>query len=264
MAAGKWFEVFEKSNSSMLIDTHCHIDQFPSPEDVVRECEKSALRVVAVTNLPSHFAVAADRLRGHKFVSAALGMHPLYATDGIRELAAFRRMAPRSNFIGEIGLDFSRQGISSRKVQERVFEEVLSVIKDRPRFITLHSRGAEAAVLEGLRRHRIKAAVFHWFSGSVEVLKDVLAEGHYVSINPAMLATAAGQRVIVHSPRERILTESDGPYTKVHDKVCSPPSVALVYQKLASCWNVSKERAIACVEENFERILGESVSTFRT
>lgn len=240
----------------MLIDTHCHIDQFPSPESVVRECEKSALRVVAVTNLPSHFALAAVRLRGNKFVSAALGMHPLFAAEGVRELAAFRRMAPHSNFIGEIGLDFSRQGMASKTIQERVFEDVLSAIQDRPRFITLHSRGAEGAVLEGLRRHCIKAAVFHWFSGSVKVLEDVFAEGHFVSINPAMLSSASGKRVIEKSPRERILVESDGPFTKVHDQVCSPPSVSLVYQNLAARWNVSNETVVACIKANFESILG--------
>lgn len=239
----------------MLIDTHCHIDQFPSPEDVVRECERSALRVVAVTNLPSHFTIAADRLRGNKFVSAALGMHPLFATDGIRELASFKRMAPYSNFIGEIGLDYSRQGMASKSIQEQVFEEVLCAIHDRPRFITLHSRRAESAVLERLRRHAIKAAVFHWFSGSANVLEDVLAEGHFVSINPAMLSSASGQRVIAQAPRDRILVESDGPFAKVRDQVCNPASVALVYQNLAARWNVSNEAAVACIKANFERIL---------
>jgi len=239
----------------MLIDTHCHIDQFPSPEDVVRECEKSALRVVAVTNLPSHFAVAADRLRGHKLVSAALGMHPLFAREGVREIAAFKRMAPHSNFIGEIGLDFSREGIASRAIQERVFEDVLSAIQDRPRFITLHSRGAEAAVLEGLRRHGIKRAVFHWFSGSVKLLEDVFAGGHFVSINPAMLSSASGQRVIAQTPRERILVESDGPFVNFQGRVSNPTDVALVYQELAAHWNVSKEAAVASIKSTFESIV---------
>lgn len=245
----------------MLIDTHCHIDQFSSPEDVVRECENGKLRVVAVTNLPSHFAVAADRLRGHKFVSAALGMHPLFAPDGIRELAAFKRMAPHSDFIGEVGLDFSRQGIASKAIQERVFDEVLSVVKDRPRFITLHSRGAEAAVLSGLCRHGIKAAVFHWFSGTGKVLENIFAEGHFVSINPAMLSSPSGQRVIAASPRERILVESDGPFTKLYDHVCRPTSVAIVYQNLASRWNISNDRVVACIKSNFDSILGRVALT---
>jgi TatD DNase family protein len=241
----------------MLIDTHCHVDQFPSPEDVVRECEKNALRVVAVTYLPSHFAIAADRLRGHKFVMPALGMHPLFAEKGLRELAAFKRLACHANFIGEIGLDFSRQGdgIEDHPVSA-VFEEVLAAIRDRPRFITLHSRGAEAAVLDGLRRHGIKAAVFHWFSGSAKVLDDLFTEGHFVSINPAMLSSASGQRVIARSPRDRILVESDGPFAKLEGQVCRPASVAVVYQNLAARWNVSHEGAAAYVKVNFERILG--------
>lgn len=241
----------------MLIDTHCHIDQFPTPEDVVLECENNALRVVAVTNLPSHFAVTADRLRGSKFVSAALGMHPLFVAKGIRELAAFKRMAPHTNFIGEVGLDFSRQGIASKTIQEHVFEVVLSAIQDRQRFITLHSRGAEGAVLEGLRRHGLKAAVFHWFSGSAQLLDVVFAEGHFVSINPAMIFSASGQRVISQSPKDRILVESDGPFTKVKGQTCRPTSVELVYQSLAARWNVSNEVVIARIKSNFESIIRE-------
>jgi len=241
----------------MLIDTHCHIDQYPSPEEIVRECEKRLLRVVAVTNLPSHFAIANDRLRGHKLLSAALGMHPLFASKGIRELAAFKRMSPYTNYIGEIGLDFSRQGMASKNIQERVFEEVLSAVQDRPRFITLHSRGAEAAVLEGLRRHGIKAAVFHWFVGSAKDLENVFSDGHFVSINPAMLSSANGQRVIAQSPRERILIESDGPFTKIEGQVCKPISVALVYQTLATRWGVSFEIVADCIKSNYERIISK-------
>jgi len=241
----------------MLIDTHCHIDQYPSPEEVILECERNTIRVVAVTNLPSHYAIAAERLRGHKYVSAALGMHPLLATKGIHELTSFKRMASRTNFVGEIGLDFSRQGRASITVQERVFEGVLSVIQDRPRFITLHSRGAEAVVLEGLRRHGVKTAVFHWFSGSMKILQNVFAEGHFVSINPAMLSSVSGQRVIAQSPRERILIESDGPFTKVEGRVCKPISVALVYQDLAIRWGVSVEKVADYIQTNYESIVSK-------
>jgi TatD DNase family protein len=239
----------------MLIDTHCHIDQFPSPEDVVRECEKSRLRVVAVTNLPSHFTVATDRLRRHPLVSAALGMHPLSASEGIRELVAFRRLAPQADYIGEIGLDFSKHGIASKNIQERVFNEVLQVIRNRPRFITLHSRGAEQAVLEALERHNVMGAVFHWFTGSEKDLHAVFEGGHFVSINPAMLLTAGGQRVLQHSPRDRVLVESDGPFAKVAGKASKPPNVAIVYGALAESWSMSISHAIDLVASNFDQIM---------
>jgi TatD DNase family protein len=260
VAARKWFSLFEKTGAFMLIDTHCHIDQFPSPENVVRDCEEKELRVVAVTNLPSHFAMAADRLRGHKYVSAALGMHPLSASEGCHELAAFKRMAPHVNYIGEIGLDFSREGVQSKNIQERIFEEVLCAIQDRPRFITLHSRGAEGSVLDGLRRHSITSAVFHWYSGPAKVLDRVFADGHFISINPAMLTSTSGQRVIAQSPRERILVESDGPFTSVHGRPCSPSDIALVYSSLAARWKVSIQEVTLCVTTNFDKILNSIAS----
>jgi len=248
------FRVSEERGAGMLIDAHCHIDQFPTPEEVVRDCEKNTLRVVAVTNLPSHFAVAADRLRGHHLISAALGMHPLAASDGVRELAAFKRMAPNADYIGEIGLDFSRQGIATKSIQMRVFEEILRSITDRPRFITLHSRGAESAVLEALGRHNIRGAVFHWFTGSDKTFNDVLENGHYFSVNVASLATANGKRTILGAPKEAILVESDGPFAKIKSKPAQPGDVAAVYSALATQWGVSFEAAVGLVENNFRRI----------
>lgn len=238
----------------MLIDTHCHIDQFPSPEEVVRECEANSLRVIAVTNLPSHFVIAGDRLRGHKLVTAALGMHPLSAREGLRELSSFKRLASSADYIGEIGLDFSRHGEASKDTQERVFEEVLRSISDRPRFITLHSRGAESAVLDALRRHRIRGAVFHWFSGSQSKLERVIDEGHFVSVNAAMLSSASGKRVLAGAPREAVLIESDAPFAKMAGRACHPKDVVLVYEALAIQWKVNFKEAEDIVFSNFNRI----------
>lgn len=255
MAARKGLSISEERGAGMLIDTHCHIDQFPSPENIVRECEASGLRVVAVTNLPSHFALAADRLRGHPFLSAALGMHPLSASEGIRELPAFKRMAPHANFIGEIGLDFSRQGAASKSIQERVFEEVLRAIQDRPRFVTLHSRGAERAVLEALRRHQIRGAIFHWFTGSSKDFGSVIDDGHFVSVNPAMLGTAGGKKIIAQAPRSAVLIESDGPFAKLQGSPSHPKDIALVYHELAAHWRIQFDEAVEVVTNNFDRIM---------
>ena len=238
----------------MLIDTHCHVDQFPSPEAVVRECETRGTHVVAVTNLPSHFALAADRLRGNSFVYAALGLHPLSVVDGVRELATFKRMAPHANYIGEIGLDFSRQGEQTKNLQERVFEEILHTIRDRPRFITLHSRGAERAVVEGLRRHQIRGAVFHWFSGSATDFARVIDDGHFVSVNVPMLSSLSGKKVVEGAPREAILVESDAPFAKARGKSSHPRDIMLVYEALAAKWCLSFEDTVETVTSNFRRI----------
>lgn len=242
----------------MLIDTHCHVDQFPSPETIVRECENERIRVVAVTNLPSHFAVAANRLRDHPSLSPALGMHPMAASEAIRELAAFRRMAEHTDFIGEIGLDFSRQGAATRGLQERLFDEVLRTIATRKRFITLHSRGAVIPVLDALSRHKVRAAVFHWFTGTSKELERVISEGHFVSLNPAMLASAKGKGVVGVVTKESVLVESDGPFARLNGKSIHPRDVAFVYEALSGQWNMRFEAVAELVANNFNRIISMS------
>jgi TatD DNase family protein len=238
----------------MLIDTHCHIDQFPSPEQVVRACEEKSLRVVAVTNLPSHFALSADRLRGHPLLSPALGIHPMAASEGIHELASFKRMATHVDYIGEIGLDFSRHGQATKELQERVFEQILSIVANRKRFITLHSRGAEIPVLEALRRHRIRGAVFHWFTGTSKELERVISDGHFVSLNPAMLFSTSGKSTFVSVPKESVLVESDGPFAKLNGRTSHPRDVTEVYRALSLHWKMSFEMVVELVANNFDRI----------
>jgi len=243
----------------MLIDSHCHIDQFPEPEVLLQECQQIPMRVVAVTNLPSHYEIALSHLEGQTHILPALGMHPLCAQQGIRELSDFRRLADSAIYIGEIGLDFSRAGIATKSIQTRVFEEVLRILHGRRRFITIHSRGAEEAVLEALSRHQIQNAVFHWFTGPATLLKDIFKAGHLVSINASAIATQKGKVLISRAPKDSVLVESDGPFAKVHGKPAHPRTVALAYEALAQEWGVPVASAVTQVSRNFERSLHVSL-----
>lgn len=239
----------------MLIDSHCHVDQFPEPEALILECREVPIRVVAVTNLPSHYEVALAHLEGQSHILPALGIHPLCAQQGIRELSDFRRLADSAVCIGEIGLDFSRAGIATKSIQTRVFEEVLRILHGRRRFITIHSRGAEEAVFEALSRHKIQNAVFHWFTGPTTLLEDILKAGHLVSINASAVSTQKGKFLISKAPKDSVLVESDGPFAKVQGKPAHPRSVVGVYKALAHEWDISFEAAVNQVSSNFERIL---------
>lgn len=239
----------------MLIDSHCHIDQFPEPETLIQECQQIPMRVVAVTNLPSHYEIALSHLEGQSHILPALGMHPLCAKQGIRELSDFRRLADSAICIGEIGLDFSRAGIATKSIQTRVFEEVLRTLHGRQRFISIHSRGAEEAVLEALSRHQIECAVFHWFTGPTTLLKDIFKAGHLVSINASAISTQKGYALISKAPKDSVLVESDGPFAKVHGKPAHPRTVALAYEALAQEWGLPFDVAVNIVNSNFDRTL---------
>ena len=55
--------------------------------------------------------------------------------------------------------------------------------------------------------------IFHWFSGSFYILKDVIRSNVYFSINLKMLQNKKGQDIVKNIPLSNILTESDYPYT---------------------------------------------------
>lgn len=246
-----------------MIDTHCHIDRFPAPLDLSRKCEQNAVQVVAVTNLPSHYEMALPHLEHFRFVVPAIGIHPLSATDGRRELGKFRNLAARADYIGEIGLDFSEAGLPTKAIQESVLYEILECISDRPRFITLHSRGAAKPVLESLERHRIANAVFHWFSGTLSEFSAVIDAGHLVSFNPAMLRSAKSMQFLKATPLDRILVESDGPYAKIGGKSCRPEDIAKVYKVAAEVLQVTVAELTEQIRVNFVRAHGriESATT---
>lgn len=239
-----------------MIDAHCHIDLYKSPYTVANENEEKGISTIAVTNLPSHFALGYSHLKKFKYIRVALGLHPLYADKHTpTEMKKFIEYAKTTSYIGEIGLDFSREGITTKTKQLQSLRHVLSHISDRPRFITLHSRRAESTVLQMLKEFSIKGAVFHWYSGPLSLLKEIVEEGHYFSINPAMIESTNGCKIIAKIPRDRMLTETDGPFIKIEGKIITSHDISLVLKYLSNLWECSYEDAEFQVKNNFNKII---------
>lgn len=242
-----------------MLDTHCHLDQYPSPEAVARAADRGGVTVIAVTHLPSHFDQGRAHVAKFKRIRLALGLHPLLANQHSEELAQFERLLPVTSYVGEIGLDFSRHGKATKPEQVRSFRFVLERLRDRPRFVTIHSRGAEVETLELLDEYGINGAVFHWFTGPAPVASVVAERGHFFSVNPAMTRSAKGRDLIAALPRERVLTETDGPFVRIGQRPAEPRDVAQVLRFLAGAWGMNELVATSIIQENFRSIL----ATFR-
>ncbi len=244
-----------------MIDAHCHLDLYPNPEEIAREVEKKQITTIAVTNIPSHFLFSSPHVRPYKNVHLALGMHPLVAESHTEsERKKFRLTAKQAMFIGEIGLDFSVHGKATANQQVITFQEVLQTINDQPRFISIHSRGAEEKVNDLLAQYQIRVAIFHWYSGPVSVLAKIIENGHYLSINPAMIKSKNGQKIIAQLPKSRVLTETDGPYVRIGARIAKPGDVMSVLGYLANAWEISVDEAEETVLGNFRRI-GDLIPT---
>lgn len=198
----------------MIIDTHCHFDMMPNPEGYISAKEKAGDKVIGMTNLPSHFKMGQSHLIGYKHIRLALGLHPLLAAENRKELTLFKRLVDQTSYIGEIGLDFSREGIATKNEQISVLREVLATIKGKKKIVSVHSRNAEKELLDMLCEFEIKNVIFHWYSGPVDLIPAIIERGFYFSINESMCRSKNGQSIIGKIPRAKILTETDAPYNK--------------------------------------------------
>ncbi len=238
-----------------MIDVHCHIDQFNKPPVVAQNAENSGIVTIAVTSLPEHFKLGYPHLLNFKFIRLALGHHPMLVGKNTFDEDLFRSLATKTSYIGEIGLDFSVKNTSLRQKQIDVLVKIFEIVNDRPRFISLHSRRAEKSLYDILTDHKIEKAVFHWYSGPLTLIDKVLGAGHFFSINPAMIKSKNGQKIIERIPSERVLTETDGPYVKIKGNPAQPKDVNLVISYLKKVWNTTDEEAELKIRENFDRII---------
>ncbi|MFR9556121.1 MAG: TatD family hydrolase [Rikenellaceae bacterium] len=115
----------------MIVDTHCHFDMMDAPETFVNRVELTDQIVIGMTNLPSHFKIGLPHIRNKKHVRLALGLHPLLAQDHDSELLLFKEMVNHTSYIGEVGLDFSREGLSTKEKQIESFSFVLDCINEK-------------------------------------------------------------------------------------------------------------------------------------
>lgn len=241
------------------VDTHCHLDLFDDPVQTLQASPNTV--VVAVSELPSRFRMLQARFRSDRRVRPALGLHPLRAaTAGPLEEGQLIRLLGTSEYVGEIGLDFSQHGQGAEKAQLRVFERLLAEPALRRKVVSVHSRGAEQPTIERLEDARVQA-ILHWYSGPVGLIDRALASGLYFSINPSMLRSKKGQTIVRAVPRERVLTESDGPFAKSGRMAAAPRDMSHVIDGLAKLWGASHGDARMTVHANLARLYADTVGT---
>lgn len=232
-------DVERKSGIPLLTDTHCHLDRYRSPSEVLARALASGVRVLAVTSRPSHFRTLFPLFGRRSGVRLALGLHPLEAgrMDLRRELALFAGYADHTSYIGEIGLDGSPQGRASRALQEEALDAVLATPGVTDKVLSVHSRGAAADTVRRLADAKSRRVILHWYSGSFTDLDTALAAGFHFSINPSMARSKKGQAVIARLPHDRVLLETDGPYARLGGRQLEPRDARLALNHLARAWD---------------------------
>ncbi|WP_082560863.1 Qat anti-phage system TatD family nuclease QatD [Caulobacter sp. Root487D2Y] len=239
-----------------MIDFHCHLDLYPDPQLAAEDADRARIYVLSVTTTPKAWRKTAELAKPYSRIRTALGLHPEIAHERIGELALFEVLAPETRYFGEIGLDGSAEYRAFQEIQAKVFDFILrTAAKAGGRIMTIHSRNAASAVLTSLRQHPDAGVpILHWFSGSPSELDAASRQGCWFSVGPAMLRSKKGRELAARMPRDRVLTETDGPFAKDKSRPLQPADAWVAVDELATIWGVSGEAAQAQLATNLRRL----------
>ena len=240
-----------------MIDFHCHLDLYPDPQAVAASAQDSRVAVLSVTTTPTAFKGTLALAAGRPMIVSALGFHPELAHQRSHELALFDQLVSTTMFVGEIGLDGSPRFAETRGEQQDAFARVLRSCADvGGRILSIHSRGAARPVLDALIANPESGTpVLHWFTGSVRQAEAAIEHGCWFSVGAPMLTTAKGRDLAAVFPRNRVLTETDGPFTIVDHRPAVPCDISDTLQLLSDLWDIPVSEVEGQVDRNLQMLL---------
>ena len=257
----------------VIFDTHAHYDDVAIDPDryaLLSALPERGVRAVVNAGADLSSSRAGLALCGRfSYFRAAVGVHPEAAADfpadGEAQLAALAENKAVVA-IGEIGLDYHYEDVCPRERQKEVFSRQVALAVELNLPVIVHDREAHEDTLSVLRRYR-PAGVVHCFSGSVEMMREVVALGMYVGLGGAVTFKNARRPVEVAAavPEDRLVLETDAPYmapVPMRGKRCDSSLIAHTAARIADIRQMPAEALLRTAFDNACRLYGLSPSDF--
>lgn len=243
-----------------LVDFHCHLDLYPNHPTAVRQADAAGVFTLAVTTTPRAWPRNQELTQRTKHVRAALGLHPQLVAERESEIDLWDQYLSQTRYVGEVGLDAGPRFFKSLDAQKRVFQHVLRRCAEAgDKIVTVHSIRSAKAVLDHIETHLPPGRgkiVLHWFTGTRSEAKRALDLGCFFSINAGMLDSERHAAMVQAIPLDRMLTETDGPFTRTGARPSQPSDVAAVVEGLGRLRGVPALHVARAVRENLRVLLG--------
>jgi TatD DNase family protein len=203
-----------------IIDTHAHLDHIKHLDQALKNADRegvSGVVAVSVDAVSCCRNLEIKRTNEKPKIYLAMGMHPSDARLDQLETCTqlIREHRDELAAVGEIGLDFWYQWVrkDQRKKDEQrtIFRALLELAKELELPAVVHTRGTWRECLETVKEVGVLKAEFHWYSGPLDVLKDILDGGYYVSASPSLAYSSPSREAISYAPIERTMIETDSP-----------------------------------------------------
>lgn len=256
----------------MLFDTHAHYDDKRFDPD----------RDELLASLPSHdiglilnpgcdvetSRKAVSYAQKYAFVYAAVGIHPENINESWNnDLSVIQELAqtePKVRAVGEIGLDYYwEKDEHARARQQIVFARQMELARELDMPVIVHDRDAHGDCMEITRRYPEVRGVYHCYAGSVEMARELLRLGYYLSFTGVITFKNARRaiEVIREVPIDRLMIETDAPYMAPEPFRGRRNSSLYVYrmaETIAEIKDMSVEEVKRITTENGKRLFAIS------
>ena len=249
----------------MYFDTHAHYDDDAFDTDrheLLQSVREGGVELIINPGCTVESSKKALELsESHSFVFAAVGIHP-EELGSMKEgdLAAIEELArhERCCAIGEIGLDYYWDD-SRKDEQKQLFRAQLELALRLNKPVIIHDREAHADCLDIVRDYKGLRGVFHCYSGSWEMAKELLKLGWYLGFDGPLTYKNARKTVEVMElcPIDRVLLETDSPYLSpvpLRGKRNDSSNLRYICEKMAELKGISPEEAARITAENGRRL----------
>ena len=244
-----------------LVDVHIHLD-FPDYKndlkELIKDSQDKGVRAIVAngTNKKSNREVLklSDRF---EIVKPALGIYPTDAHsmsfEEIDDEIDFIKKSEAKAF-GEVGLDNKYLETKEEKEkQDYAFEKFLKLSEKTKKPLIIHSRKAEAEIIEKLESSKARA-ILHCFMGKKKLMQKGSDLGYSFSVLPTIVKSEQLKQLADYVPLKQLLTETDGPFMSLTDKRNVPSQVIHSVNEIAKIKKIEAEEASNIIFMNYQKM----------
>jgi TatD DNase family protein len=193
------------------------------------------------------------------FYYSGIGIHPANILNEDSEVAEKFIYANISNCIslGEVGLDYAYDFAKPKAIRAKMRElygKLLEIAVSYGLPASIHSRSAYKDAVKIAADSGVEA-VFHWYDGPIHTLQELLDHGFYVSATPSIMYSKGAQSVMLETPLEKILVETDSPvFLRNYNRKSTPLDLSLVVKALANLKDLDPNEVNKVTTHNTENL----------
>jgi len=251
-----------------FVDVHAHFDMGEYDSDlkeVLEECKnKGVVAIIANGVHQESNRKVLELAKKFPIIKPALGFYPDHVAESkieeVEKEIEFIKSQKNVVAFGEVGLDNKfdekEKDIENKKrLQKIAFAKFIEASEKTKKPLIIHSRKAEADVIEMLESSTLKNPVFHCFSGKKRLMQKIADNGWNFSVPVTVIKLQQFQELVKYTNINQLLTETDSPYlAPVLGDRNTPANVPLTVNKIAELKGFTEEETANNIFMNYQRV----------